>query len=77
MRGGPGQLMAGRYRLTDRPELLRAFAVDEHTGESVLLRAVELPALLTVGQDPEEPNPGHGDRLVRRVAARGRRVRRR
>ncbi|MET9180983.1 protein kinase [Kitasatospora aureofaciens] len=71
MRGGPGQLMAGRYRLTDRPELLRAFAVDEHTGESVLLRAVELPALLTVGQDPEEPNPGHGDRLVRRVAAVG------
>ncbi|MET8623176.1 protein kinase [Kitasatospora sp. NPDC004669] len=71
MRGGPGQLLAGRYRLTDRPELLRAFAVDERTGESVLLRAIELPALLTAGQDPDEPNPAHGDRLVRRVAAVG------
>ncbi|MFH9351637.1 protein kinase [Kitasatospora sp. NPDC017646] len=71
MRGDPGQLMAGRYRLTDRPELLRAFAVDERTGESVLLRAVELPALLTGGQEPDEPDPGHGDRLVRRVAAVG------
>ncbi|MFE3500779.1 protein kinase [Kitasatospora sp. NPDC059160] len=71
MRGGPGQLLAGRYRLTDRPELLRACAVDERTGETVLLRAVELPALLTAGQDPDEPNSGHGDRLVRRVAAVG------
>ncbi|MER7667817.1 hypothetical protein ABTY61_05040 [Kitasatospora sp. NPDC096128] len=71
MRGGPGQLLAGRYRLTDRPELLRASAVDERTGETVLLRAVELPALLTAGQDPDEPNPGHGDRLVRRVATVG------
>ncbi|MER7843101.1 protein kinase [Kitasatospora sp. NPDC096077] len=71
MRGGPGQVLAGRYRLTDRPELLRALAVDERTGEAVQLRAVELPALLTAGQDPDEPNPGHGDRLVRRVATVG------
>ncbi|MFG3226667.1 protein kinase [Kitasatospora sp. NPDC048194] len=71
MRGGPGQLLAGRYRLTDRPELLRAFAVDERTGESVLLRAVELPVLLTAGQDPEAEATGQGDRLVRRVAAVG------
>ncbi|MER7750417.1 hypothetical protein [Kitasatospora sp. NPDC097643] len=68
MRVGPGQLLAGRYRLTDRPELLRALAVDERTGESVLLRAVELPALLTTGQDPEEQVSAQADRLVRRVA---------
>ncbi|MFF7989961.1 hypothetical protein ACFZDG_09255 [Kitasatospora xanthocidica] len=71
MRGGPGQLLAGRYRLTDRPEHLRAHAVDERTGESVLLRALELPALLTAGQDPEEAVPAQADRLVRRVAAVG------
>ncbi|MFI8457467.1 hypothetical protein [Kitasatospora sp. NPDC085464] len=71
MRGGPGQLLAGRYRLTDRPEPFRAHAVDERTGESVLLRALELPALLTAGQDPEEEAPAQADRLVRRVAAVG------
>ncbi|MEU9042100.1 MULTISPECIES: hypothetical protein [unclassified Kitasatospora] len=71
MRGGPGQLLAGRYRLTDRPEPFRAQAVDERTGESVLLRALELPALLTAGQDPEGVAPAQADRLVRRVAAVG------
>ncbi|MBO1419293.1 protein kinase, partial [Streptomyces sp. FH025] len=71
MRGGPGQLLAGRYRLTDRPEPLRALAVDERTGESVLLRALELPALLAGGRDPDEPVPAQADRLVRRVAAVG------
>ncbi|MFD8781434.1 protein kinase [Kitasatospora sp. NPDC059599] len=71
MRGGPGQLLAGRYRLTDRPEPFRAHAVDERTGESVLLRALELPALLTAGQDPEDVVPAQADRLVRRVAAVG------
>ncbi|MFD0399185.1 protein kinase [Kitasatospora sp. NPDC127121] len=71
MRGGPEQLLAGRYRLTDRPELLRALAVDDRTGESVLLRALELPALLTTGQDLDGEVPAHADRLVRRVAAVG------
>ncbi|WP_316523681.1 protein kinase domain-containing protein [Kitasatospora brasiliensis] len=71
MRGGAGQLLAGRYRLTDRPEPLRAHAVDERTGESVLLSALELPGLLTVGQDPEEAATAQADRLVRRVAAVG------
>ncbi|MEV7183102.1 protein kinase [Kitasatospora sp. NPDC093102] len=71
MRGGPGQLLAGRYRLTDRPGPLRAHAVDERTGESVLLSALELPALLTAGQDPEEAAAAQADRLVRRVAAVG------
>ncbi|WP_051831082.1 MULTISPECIES: protein kinase domain-containing protein [Streptomyces] len=71
MRGGPGQLAAGRYRLTDRPEPLCAYAVDERTGESVLLRALELPGLLTTGQDPEGAAAAQADRLVRRVAAVG------
>ncbi|MFE6051958.1 hypothetical protein ACFQ6N_14460 [Kitasatospora sp. NPDC056446] len=71
MRGGSGQLLAGRYRLTDRLGHLRAHAVDERTGESVLLRALELPALLTAGQDPEDVAPAQADRLVRRVAAVG------
>ncbi|MET8546500.1 protein kinase [Kitasatospora sp. NPDC004799] len=71
MRGAPGQLLAGRYRLTDRPEPLRADAVDERTGESVLLSALELPGLLTVGQDVEEAAAAQADRLVRRVAAVG------
>ncbi|WP_369183854.1 protein kinase [Streptomyces sp. Y1] len=71
MRGGPGQLLAGRYRLTDRPEPLRARAVDEQNGESVLLRGLELPALLTAGQGLDDPLPAQADRLVRRVAAAG------
>lgn len=71
MRAGPGQVLAGRYRLTDRPEALRAFAVDERTGATVLLRALELPALLTSGHDPDEPVPEQGERLVRRVAEAG------
>ncbi|MEV7024810.1 protein kinase [Kitasatospora sp. NPDC093558] len=71
MRAGPGQVLAGRYRLTDRPGALRAVAVDEGTGEPVLLRALELPALLTGGHDPEDGTPPQADRLVRRVAAVG------
>lgn len=71
MRGGSGLLLAGRYRLTDRPGPLRAQAVDERTGESVLLSALELPGLLTVGQDPEDAAAAQADRLVRRVAAVG------
>lgn len=71
MRGGAGQLLAGRYRLTDRPEPLRALAVDERTGESVLMRALELPALLTTVQELDDPVPAQADRLVRRVAKAG------
>ncbi|MQS12632.1 hypothetical protein F7Q99_10110 [Streptomyces kaniharaensis] len=71
MRAGPGQVLAGRYRLTDRPGPLRAVAVDERTGEPVLLRALELPALLTNGHEFEDEIPAQADRLVRRVAAVG------
>ncbi|MFI9332281.1 hypothetical protein ACIGZJ_32720 [Kitasatospora sp. NPDC052868] len=71
MRAGPGQVLAGRYRLTDHPEAVRALAVDERTGAAVLLRGLELPALLTSGHDPDDPVPEQGERLVRRVAAVG------
>ncbi|MEV6972992.1 protein kinase [Kitasatospora sp. NPDC093806] len=68
MRAGPGQVLAGRYRLTGRPEALNALAVDERSGDAVRLRALELPALLTGGQEPDAPVPAQGEWLVRRVA---------
>ncbi|MER5356184.1 hypothetical protein ABT093_38430, partial [Kitasatospora sp. NPDC002551] len=71
MRAGPGQVLAGRYRLTDRPEALSALAVDERSGDVVRLRAWELPAPLTVAQDVDGAGSVHGERLVRRVAAVG------
>jgi hypothetical protein len=50
MRAGPGQTVAGRYQVTDRPVTADAeysrIAVDGRTGIRVLLEAVELPELL-------------------------------
>lgn len=50
MRAGPGQTVAGRYQVTDRPAApgpgLGRTAVDGRTGVRVLLEAVELPELL-------------------------------
>ncbi|MER7702682.1 hypothetical protein ABTX81_07280 [Kitasatospora sp. NPDC097605] len=71
MRAGPGQVLAGRYRLTDRPEALSAVAVDEGSGDVVRLRGWELPAPLTGVQEPDGAGPEPGERLVRRVAAVG------
>ncbi len=71
MRAGPGQVLAGRYRLTGRPEALGAFAVDERSGDVVRLRALELPAVLIGDQEPDAPAAEPGERLVRRVAAVG------
>ncbi|MGW6914996.1 hypothetical protein ACWGB8_14465 [Kitasatospora sp. NPDC054939] len=76
MRAGPGPVLAGRYRLTGRPEALRAHAVDERTGATVLLHGLELPALVSDdlfadGPDPRDPVPALGERLVQRVAAVG------
>ncbi|MFD7410510.1 hypothetical protein [Kitasatospora purpeofusca] len=68
MRAGPGQVLAGRYRLTDHLEALGAFAADERTGDVVRLRALELPAVLTGDQEPDGPGAEPGERLVRRVA---------
>lgn len=71
MRAGPGQVLAGRYRVTERPEWLRAMALDERTGATVLLRGLELPGLVTTGQDPDDPVPAQGERLVGRIGAVG------
>ncbi|MFI6445500.1 hypothetical protein [Kitasatospora sp. NPDC050543] len=68
MRAGPGQVLSGRYRVTDRPQSLRALAVDERTGGDVLLRGLELPGLLTPGEVGEDPSQAQGERLVARVA---------
>lgn len=80
MLAGPGQVLAGRYRVTDRPEYLRVLAQDEQSGTSVQLTGLELPGLLTA-VDPAygepgygepvygDPVPAQGERLVRRVAA--------
>ncbi|GAA1954447.1 hypothetical protein GCM10009738_30240 [Kitasatospora viridis] len=50
MRAGPGQTVAGRYQVTDRPpagdEALARVAVDARSGVRVLLEPVELPELL-------------------------------
>ncbi|MFF7454911.1 protein kinase [Kitasatospora sp. NPDC008115] len=71
MRAGPGQVLAGRYRLTDRPEALSTVAVDERSGDVVRLRGWELPAPLTDDQDADGAGSERGERLVRRVAAVG------
>ncbi|WP_380278826.1 hypothetical protein [Kitasatospora purpeofusca] len=68
MRAGPGQVLAGRYRLIERPGAPSALAVDERSGEVVRLRAWELPARLTGDQEPDGDGPVRGERLVRRVA---------
>ncbi|MFE9422157.1 protein kinase [Kitasatospora sp. NPDC006697] len=50
MRAGPGQIVAGRYQVTDRPGEASGppsrIAVDTRSGVRVLLEAVELPELL-------------------------------
>ncbi|MFJ1703088.1 protein kinase [Kitasatospora sp. NPDC088346] len=67
MRAAPGQMVAGRYRVTDRPEIGVA-AQDLRTGGQVLLHALELPELLIPGQPMAEPDPEYGPRIALRVA---------
>ncbi|GAA2130433.1 hypothetical protein GCM10009760_02910 [Kitasatospora kazusensis] len=56
---GLGQVVAGRYRVTGDPAGGAVPAQDVRTGESVLLRALELPELLIPGQPmPDEPPEG-------------------
>ena len=69
MLAGPGQVLAGRYRMTDRPEYLRVLATDEQSGTLVQLRGLELPGLLGGGTEPDDPVPAQGRRLAQRVAA--------
>ncbi|MEW1909606.1 hypothetical protein AB0442_14275 [Kitasatospora sp. NPDC085895] len=72
MRAAPGQLVAGRYRVTDRPTGAGLPAQDVHTGAPVLLHALDLPELLVAGEPGdlyEEPDHRRGDRLAGPVAA--------
>ncbi|MEU9133691.1 hypothetical protein AB0D08_37325 [Kitasatospora sp. NPDC048540] len=68
MRAAPGQLVAGRYRVTDRPGI-GAAAQDLRTGGQVLLHALDLPELLIPGQPGAEPDPQYGALVADRVAA--------
>ncbi|MGW4382368.1 protein kinase [Kitasatospora sp. NPDC004531] len=69
MRTAPGQVVAGRYRVTDRPEdEVGVPAVDGHSGARVRLFALELPELLSPGRPVDGPGPGYGPRLTARVA---------
>ncbi|MFD8593721.1 protein kinase [Kitasatospora sp. NPDC059646] len=66
MRTAPGQVVAGRYRVTDRPDDdVGVPAVDAQSGARVRLFGLELPELL----DPAGgAAPGYGARLTARVA---------
>ncbi|MDH6124229.1 hypothetical protein [Kitasatospora sp. GP82] len=69
MRAAPGQVVAGRYRLTDRPEGRGLLALDLQTGDQVLVHALDLPELLIPGRFSVEPDPAFGGRIARLVAA--------
>ncbi|MFD7643211.1 protein kinase [Kitasatospora sp. NPDC059795] len=69
MRTAPGQVVAGRYRVTDRPDDdVGVPAVDGHSGARVRLFALELPEPVTPGFDSDGAAPGYGQRLTARVA---------
>ncbi|GLW54185.1 protein kinase [Kitasatospora phosalacinea] len=69
MRAEPGQVVAGRYRVTDRPEdEAGVLAVDVHGGARVRLFGLELPELLVPGHPLGAPAPSYGPRVTARVA---------
>ncbi|MER5637123.1 hypothetical protein ABT095_09210 [Kitasatospora sp. NPDC002227] len=67
---GPGQVVGGRYRVTGEPAGGGLPARDEVTGESVLLRALELPEVFDPELPAEGPDPAYGEQVARRVAER-------
>ncbi|GAA2230233.1 hypothetical protein GCM10010430_07830 [Kitasatospora cystarginea] len=69
MRAAPGQVVAGRYRLTDHPDGRGMLAQDQQTGDQVLLYALDLPGLLVPGRAAAGPDPAHGEWIARRAAA--------
>ncbi|WP_156178603.1 hypothetical protein [Saccharothrix sp. ST-888] len=69
MRAAPGQVVAGRYRLTERPQGRGMLAEDRRTGDQVLVHALDLPEVLIPGQPLAEPDPAYGERIARLVAA--------
>ncbi|MFJ5922022.1 protein kinase [Kitasatospora sp. NPDC092948] len=69
MRAAPGQVVAGRYRVTDRPDgEVGVPAVDGPSGARVRLFALELPELAEPEPVPDAPTPSYGARLTARVA---------
>ncbi|MEV8096316.1 protein kinase [Kitasatospora sp. NPDC085879] len=64
MSAAPGQVVAGRYRVTDRPTGAGLPAQDVHTGAPVLLHALDLPELLVPGELYEEPDRRWGTELA-------------
>ncbi|MER5862613.1 serine/threonine-protein kinase [Kitasatospora sp. NPDC002040] len=62
----PGQVVGGRYRVTDRPVGAAVCAVDLRSGEQVRLAGLELPELLD-DEDWEAADPWAG--LAGRVSA--------
>ncbi len=69
MRAEPGQVVAGRYRVTGRPEGEFGLpAVDVQSGARVRLFGLELPELLVPGHPVGAPAPSYGPRLTARVA---------
>lgn len=69
MRAAPGQVVAGRYRVTDRPAGGGLPALDLGTGIPVLLHGLDLPELLIPGQPWQENDPQQGGRIAERVEA--------
>ncbi|MFG2818887.1 protein kinase [Kitasatospora sp. NPDC048365] len=75
MRAVPGQVVGGRYRVTDRPAEVPAHpsagvpARDAVGGALVTLSALELPEFLDPLRPEMEEQPGQGPRVAERVAA--------
>ncbi|MEV4560724.1 protein kinase [Kitasatospora sp. NPDC049285] len=68
MRAVPGQVVAGRYRMTDRAEGEIGLPAVDASGARVRLFGLELPELLVPGHPVGAPAPSYGPRLTARVA---------
>jgi len=69
MRAAPGQVVAGRYRVTDRSVGEGVPARDLDSGARVRLYALELPELLEPGRSEAVPDGRFAARMSERVAA--------
>ncbi|MGX4737860.1 protein kinase [Kitasatospora griseola] len=69
MRAAPGQVVAGRYRVTDRPDDgVGVPAVDGSSGARVRLFGLELPGLVAPDRAMDPAAPSYGQLLTARVA---------
>ncbi|BFV58844.1 hypothetical protein KCMC57_up39480 [Kitasatospora sp. CMC57] len=64
----PGQVVGGRYRVTDRPIGAAVRAVELHSGEQTRLDGLELPELLNQDDWDAEPWTGLAERLAAGLA---------